>query len=144
MAQITRPTAQTTQRTAVPTRTVAQPTKVQTQPARMTQPVRQATKPVPGVREIAGFKILKGIEIPPKKAFGGKKGVFNELFGQMEAGDYIEVPVDEGKKNTSKMNSLYNAARRNGVEITIRIQDNGNDGTGGLLGVWFMGEKAQA
>lgn len=143
MAQITR--AQVPASRTAPARTVTT-TARQAVPARTAQPAARAVaaKPTPGVREVAGFKIVKGVEIPPKKAFGGKKGVFNELFSQMENGDYIEVPVDEGKKNTSKMNSLYNAARRNGVEITIRIQDNGADGTGGTLGVWFIGVKGQA
>ena len=97
-----------------------------------------------------GFQILKGIEIPAKRAFG-KRGVFNDLFqndaanGGLDIGDCLEIQVDEGKTNISKMNSLYNAARRNGADVTIRVHDGGVDNkTGGVLRMWYNGAKAVA
>ena len=109
---------------------------------------RVATPVAPKVSN--GFQILKGIEIPAKRAFG-KRGVFNDLFqndaanGGLDVGDCLEIQVDADKTNISKMNSLYNAARRNGADVTIRVHDGGTDGKhGGVLRMWYNGQKATA
>ena len=115
-------------------------------PARVATPARAVVAHVPKASN--GFHILKGIEIPAKRAFG-KRGVFNDLFlndpsnGGLDVGDCLEIQVDEGKTNISKMNSLYNAARRNSADVTIRVHDGGTDGkTGGVLRMWYNGQKA--
>ena len=126
----------------------AVPTPVrQVAPARAVAPARVVAQ-VPKASSTNGFSILKGIEIPAKRAFG-KRGVFNDLFqndpanGGLEIGDCLEIVVDEGKTNISKMNSLYNAARRNEADVTIRVHDGGADGkTGGVLRMWYNGQKA--
>lgn len=125
-------------RTVAPARAVA--------PARVATPARVAAPVAPKVSN--GFQILKGIDIPAKRAFG-KRGIFNDLFlndpsnGGMEIGDCLEIQVDADKTNISKMNSLYNAARRNGADVTIRVHDGGVDGkTGGVLRMWYNGQKA--
>ena len=139
---------------AIQKRTVAAPVAVRpvapvraVSPARVATPARVAA-PAPKVSN--GFQILKGIEIPAKRAFG-KRGVFNDLFqndpsnGGLDVGDCLEIQVDEGKTNISKMTSLYNAARRNGADVTIRVHDGGTDGkTGGVLRMWYNGQKAVA
>ena len=116
-------------------------------PARVATPARVVAQ-VPKASSTNGFQILKGIEIPAKRAFG-KRGVFNDLFqqapenGGLDVGDCLEIQVDEGKTNISKMNSLYNAARRNSADVTIRVHDGGTDGkTGGVLRMWYNGQKA--
>ena len=127
--------------------TVATPVAVRTvAPARVATLARAVVAHVPKASN--GFQILKGIEIPAKRAFG-KRGVFNDLFqndpanGGLEIGDCLEIIVDEGKTNISKMNSLYNAARRNEADVTIRVHDGGSDGkTGGVLRMWYNGQKA--
>ena len=135
-------------RTAVPTvvaRPVASARAVAS--ARVATPARVvATAP----KVSNGFQILKGIEIPAKRAFG-KRGVFNDLFqndaanGGLDIGDCLEIQVDADKTNISKMNSLYNAARRNGADVTIRVHDGGTDGKhGGVLRMWYNGQKPTA
>ena len=125
-------------RTVAPARAVA--------PARVATPARVVVAHVPKASN--DFQILKGIEIPAKRAFG-KRGVFNDLFqqapenGGLDVGDCLEIQVDEGKTNISKMNSLYNAARRNSADVTIRVHDGGADGkTGGVLRMWYNGQKS--
>lgn len=105
---------------------------------------KMVAKPTNATKSVGGFTVLKGVEIPPKKSFGGKRGVYNDLFQQLELGDCVEVQVEEDKTNVSKMNGLYNAARRNGADITIRIHDAGNDNHGGVLRLWYNGQKEQA
>lgn len=117
---------------------------VATVPAKVSAPVRQVAKASTAAKTVAGFTVLKGVEIPPKKSFGGKRGVYNELFEGLEAGECVEIQIEEDKTNVSKMNGLYNAARRNGADITIRIHDNGHEGRGGVLRMWYNGQKEVA
>lgn len=117
---------------AAPVRTVVAPAKAATKVA------PKAVAP----KTIGGFTVLKGIDIPAKRAFG-KRGVYNDMFAQLEVGDCLEIQVEEDKTNISKMNGLYNAARRNGASIVIRVHDAGTEGHGGVLRMWYNGQKEE-
>ena len=94
-------------------------------------------------KAVGGFKILENIEIPAKRAFG-KRGVYNDLFAQLEVGQCVEIEVEPDKTTVSKMNGLYNAARRNGADVTMRIHEAGEDGKhGGIVRMWYNGQKAE-
>jgi hypothetical protein len=116
--------------------------KVATVQKTVSRAVAKVAPKAPAV--VAGFSILKGIEIPAKRAFG-KRGVFNDLFAQLEAGDCVEIPVEADKKIVSKMNAIYNAARRNNSSVTMRIHSAGDaDGRGGVLRLWYNGQFQEA
>jgi hypothetical protein len=103
--------------------------------------IRTVAKIVPKApAAVGGFTVLKNVEIPPKRAFG-KRGVFNDLFATLEVGDCVEIPVEEDKKIVSKMNAVYNAARRNNSSIVMRIHQAGDkEGRGGVLRLWYNGQ----
>ncbi len=108
-------------------------------------PVKTATVAKPVVKatpSVNGFTVLKNIEIPAKKAFG-KRGMFNDLFTTLEVGDCVEIAVDADKKIGSKMNSIYNAARKageHGASVVMRVHKPGDEnGLGGVIRLWFNG-----
>lgn len=90
---------------------------------------------------VNGFTILKGIEVPQRSH--ARSSELNTLFASMEQGDCVEISVGEDQKNISKMNSLYNAAKRNGADVTIRLHDAGKDSMGGVLRLWYNGQRAE-
>lgn len=101
--------------------------------------VKLAVKKVVAPVAVNGFTILKGIEVPPRSH--ARSSELNTLFASMEAGDCVEISVREDQKNVSKMNSLYNAAKRNGADVTIRLHDAGKDSMGGVLRIWYNGQR---
>ena len=116
-------------------------------------PVKVVQKVAPKVAAPTrnGFQIMTGVDIPTKRAFGGKRGVYNELFSQFESefdGENalcVEIEVEAEKTAISKMNGLYNAARRNGAAVTIRVHAQGEDGKhGGVLRMWYQGQKEES
>lgn len=124
---------------AVPAKVASKPVVVA--PTRGAVPAKVA-KPATQADTLSGFTRLGKIEIPTKRAFG-KRGVFRDLFNSMEQGEAIAITVDSDKKLTSKMNSIYNAARKagdHGASVTMRIAEPGDkDGLGGVIHLWFNG-----
>ena len=117
---------------------------VKTAPITRVAPAKAVVKvATTDVVSLHGFTRIGKIAVPPKKAFG-KRGIFQELFSSMEVDECIAIPVDADKKLTSKMNSIYNSARKvndgKGAKVTMRIHEPGDaNGLGGTIYLWFGG-----
>lgn len=120
--------------------------KVTTKPAvkPIARPIAQMAKKVAEPETIGGFRKLGKLELPARRHFG-RTGGMTEIFNGLEIGEAIEIVVDADRKQMSKMNSIYNAARRVGVGITIRVAESADEnGLGGVLHMWYNGPKEAA
>lgn len=106
-----------------------------------TKTVARNTRPAGSV-VVNGFTILNGVEIPPRTQ--ARSSEINDLLNSMEPGQAVDIPVGEDQKNISKQNSLYNAAKRNSASVVIRVQEPGKDGKGGVLRMWYTGQREAA
>jgi hypothetical protein len=66
------------------------------------------------------FKIEKGVPIPPRRGRQSKYPV-----AELGSGESFLVPVGAFKKPQSVVSTLYAAAKRSGVKVSVRIMDDG-------------------
>ena len=69
---------------------------------------------------IGAFKIEKNVPIPPRRGRRSKYPVAN-----LKPGESFLVPNGTFKKAQSVVSTLYAAAKRNGVKVSVRVMDEG-------------------
>lgn len=75
----------------------------------------------PKTKEVSvSYKIEKNVPIPPRRGRRSKYPV-----AELKTGESFLVPQGTFKKSQSVVSTLYAAAKRAGVKVSVRIMDDG-------------------